>query len=48
MEIDGKTGKLTCHPVYEGTKDMIEAKYDVGESKFEVKIMHKLLCKYGL
>ena len=45
MEIDGKTGKLTCHLVYEGTKIMIEAKGDVGESKFEVKITLKFLCK---
>ena len=45
MEIDFKTGKLTCYPAYEGTKVMIEAKGDVGESRFEVKMTNKFWCK---
>ena len=41
MEIDVKTGKLTCHPVYQGAKITIEAKGDVGESRIEVKTSKK-------
>ena len=48
MEIDVKTGKLTFHPAYEGTKVMIEPKGGVGESRFEVKSTHKLLFENRL
>ena len=41
MEIDVKTGKLTCRPVYQGAKITIEAKGDVGESRIEVKTSMK-------
>ena len=41
MEINVKTGKLTCHPVYQGAKITIEAKGDVGESRIEVKTSMK-------
>ena len=41
MEIDVKTGKLTCHPIYQGAKITIEAKGEVGESRIEVKTSTK-------
>ena len=48
MEIDVKTGKLTFHPAYEGTKIMIKPKGGLGESRFEVKSTHKLLFENRL